>query len=250
MAGAPRQTMESARLVIADDDLEMRSMLSEHLRGVGYEVCEACDGLELLSFVEDVIAGHGPWPRIDVLVSDMRMPGVTGLELLRALRGRSLDVPFVLITAFGDALLRAEAEALGAVLLAKPFELEALDEAVRSVVAVSTAGIDAIAVSIESAAHSNALAPCDVREHIARAFVPLAGAIRRVSAHVQSIRRDGRSSARCTLSVALIEHGMVLVARDHEHADAAIEAAVEAAIVAAKRAIVRPPRPRGRVHGS
>jgi DNA-binding NtrC family response regulator len=109
-------------LLLGEDDREMRRLLAEMFRRDGWEVVEAWDGAHLLDLVLRRVAG----PAIDVVVSDVRMPGMSGLDVLGAIRRRDAAIPVVLITAFGDAEVRRAALHLGAVLLDKPFALERL----------------------------------------------------------------------------------------------------------------------------
>lgn len=118
-------------VLLADDDDELRSVIAEVLRSDGYEVIEARNGEELwallLSELED-----GPVHRPGVVICDIRMPGASGLEILRALRACNKSMPVVLTTAFGDEATHAEAESLGAeLLLDKPFDLAELRVVVR-----------------------------------------------------------------------------------------------------------------------
>ena len=128
------------RVLVAEDDPEMRRLLSTLLRMAGHKVIEAADGQQLLDQMELTAPGGRPQP-IDVIVSDIDMPGLSGLDLLAALRCAHSRTPVVLITAFGDEETRVEARELGAAaFLSKPVDPEAL----RSAVDVAT-GRDALA---------------------------------------------------------------------------------------------------------
>ena len=118
-------------VLLADDDDEMRSLIAEVLRNDGYEVHEARNGEELwallLAELED-----GPVHRPGMVISDIRMPGCSGLEVLKTLRACNKSMPVVLTTAFGDEATHALAEDLGAeLLLDKPFDLAELRMIVR-----------------------------------------------------------------------------------------------------------------------
>lgn len=111
-----------ARVLVADDDREFRHLLSSELRQAGYAVTEVASGTDLLDQIaSDLI--ESAEPRFDLLVSDVRMPGWSGLEVLGGLRRAGLGLPVVLITAFGDRKTHRAAHQLGAVLLDKPFDL-------------------------------------------------------------------------------------------------------------------------------
>lgn len=115
--------MSRASLVlIADDDDAMRSLLRTSFRRRGFEVAECRDGRELKSRLQSEAQGL---PTPSLIVSDLRMPGVSGLDVLHWLGRARLDIPFILITAFGDPQTHKRAKALGAAAVVdKPFELE------------------------------------------------------------------------------------------------------------------------------
>ena len=116
-----------ARVLVAEDDFELRRMIALALRKDGYEVVVARDGTELLEMVADSFLGDGPDLAYDVIVSDIRMPGWSGMQVLQGLADRDEPIPVILITAFGDAKTHMLARDLGAVcVLDKPFEMEDL----------------------------------------------------------------------------------------------------------------------------
>ena len=114
-------TAPPIRILVADDDEAMRSLLGASLRREGFEVQECVDGGELLAELEAARTGD---PAPQLVVSDLRMPGVSGLDVLHWLRRWLPQVPVILITAFGDQQAHRRAEALGAVMVIdKPFDL-------------------------------------------------------------------------------------------------------------------------------
>ncbi len=126
-AAPPRQpsTANGAgpAVLLAEDDQELRSELAWILRQHGCRIVEAASGSELLHR----IAGELHFRHdlgFDVVVSDVCMPGSSGLEVLGALRSARLRVPVVLISAFANAETRYIARELGALVLDKPFDLE------------------------------------------------------------------------------------------------------------------------------
>ena len=118
------------RILLADDDPDMRALVASILRRDGYDVVEACSFMEAIDHIARTV-----WTKRDgfkAIVSDVCMPGLTGLDLLAVLYCARLDIPVILITAFGDEEVRAEARSLGATaVLDKPFNLDALHAAVR-----------------------------------------------------------------------------------------------------------------------
>lgn len=106
----------------------MRRLLVSLLQSEGHGVVEASDGLKALA---SLLRRRGE-PEIDLLVTDLRMPGCTGLDLLALVRLERPEMPVVLITAFGDPATHLEARALGAAaVFDKPFDLRAFRDAVR-----------------------------------------------------------------------------------------------------------------------
>jgi DNA-binding NtrC family response regulator len=116
-----------SRIMLADDDLDFRCALADALRADGFEVIDLPDGVSVSVFL-DSTARDDASPAIDALVTDLRMPHVSGLMLLEQLERLHLDLPVVMITGFDDIATRCEASALGVVaLLTKPFELSELE---------------------------------------------------------------------------------------------------------------------------
>jgi CheY-like chemotaxis protein len=128
-------TRRTGRILVAEDDVHMRRLVARALRTTGYRVVEAADGVEVLSRIESTI-WHDRHDVIRAVVADMNMPGLTGLDVLAALRCAEVDTPFILITAYGDAHVRREARALGAAaVIDKPFGLGELQQALRRALA-------------------------------------------------------------------------------------------------------------------
>jgi DNA-binding NtrC family response regulator len=113
----------SKRVLIVDDEKNMRWVLGQSLSGDGFEVAEAADGNEALA----AVAAQEP----DVMVLDHRMPDKDGMEVLRTLRGKGATFPIIMLTAHGNVALAVEAMKAGASeYLTKPFDLEELKLAI------------------------------------------------------------------------------------------------------------------------
>lgn len=103
------------RLLIVDDEPDLRWVLRGLFEDDGFEVHEAHDGLAALAAIE----AEPP----DVVLTDMRMPNMAGLELLRAVRQRSPDLPVVLLSAVEDLATAVDAIKEGAFdYQSKPFD--------------------------------------------------------------------------------------------------------------------------------
>lgn len=123
------------RILLAEDDHEMRALLARALRRSGYEVIACSNGVELLEHLDSYILREEEHEEIDLIISDIRMPGLTGLEILEGLSKHDDFPPFILITAFGDAETHAEAERYGALaMFDKPFDIDDLLAKVRKIV--------------------------------------------------------------------------------------------------------------------
>jgi DNA-binding NtrC family response regulator len=116
------------RILLAEDDEDMRALLVWRLRRDGYEVNECRDGMEFYGYLErSVLAVE--LADFDLVVSDIRMPGEFALDVLDEFEGCDGLPPAILITAFGDSATYAEARQLGVVMVFdKPFEMEFLME--------------------------------------------------------------------------------------------------------------------------
>jgi CheY-like chemotaxis protein len=124
-----------ARILLAEDDPDLRSLLASELRKDGYIVEEARTGYDLLELLGTLTLRSEV---CDLLITDIRMPGLNGLAIAEALRdgitrGTS-GTPIILITAFGDDATHAEAERLGATIFDKPFDLDELRSCIRSMI--------------------------------------------------------------------------------------------------------------------
>jgi DNA-binding response OmpR family regulator len=127
---APLVSGRPARILIAEDDPDMRGMLASTLRNDGYDVVEAPNGAALLEEVS-MLLFRGQAVPVDVIISDERMPGMLGSEVLAGLRDSHWPTPFILITAFGDRDTHQRALSLGArAVFDKPFDLDELKETI------------------------------------------------------------------------------------------------------------------------
>lgn len=125
--------MEAVRLelnphvLLAEDDVELRELLTLVLENAGYQVCQCSNGEELLARLTEQQS-------FSLVISDIRMPGLNGLEALARWRGNIRRIPFICMTAFGDAQTHSEARLLGAAAtLDKPFDLDEMIELVARV---------------------------------------------------------------------------------------------------------------------
>jgi FixJ family two-component response regulator len=112
-------------IAILDDDESMRSALQGLLKSVGMPA-------QAFSSAEEFL-GSGQQYKTACLIADIRMPGMSGLELQAQLNAERCKIPTIFITAHGDTKMRMQALRAGAVeFLLKPFDDEVLLESVRA----------------------------------------------------------------------------------------------------------------------
>lgn len=118
-------------ILVVDDEIRYRELYARVLRHAGFAVLEAASATEALQ--------HMATSTPDMVVSDVRMPGESGLDLLRRVREKRPDLPFLLVTAYADVREAVDALKLGAVdYLAKPVDLDELLAAVRDTLGVGS----------------------------------------------------------------------------------------------------------------
>lgn len=130
LTGAP--VHEPPRVLLAEDDDEMRRLIVEALHKDGYQVTAVADGGRLLVTLAHELVGKDGATLADLVLSDVRMPICSGMQILEQLRAARWRTPVILMTAFGDAATREHARTLGALLFDKPFDLDDLRTAVAS----------------------------------------------------------------------------------------------------------------------
>lgn len=114
-----------AEILIVDDELSMREFLKILLEKEGYSISTASDAANALELSDST--------RFDLIISDIRMPGLSGLSLLEQLRSRSITVPVILITAYaspGDAVQAMKNGAYD--YITKPFNVDEIKDVIRS----------------------------------------------------------------------------------------------------------------------
>ena len=118
----------TASILTVDDSASLRMAIRIALTGAGYTVTEACDGADGLAKAEA--------SRFDLIVTDLNMPNMDGLSMIRALRAQPLQagVPIIFLSTESDADVKAQAKAAGATgWLVKPFVPDQLVKVARKV---------------------------------------------------------------------------------------------------------------------
>jgi DNA-binding NtrC family response regulator len=191
---------ESAQILIVDDEPNVRLVFRTALESAGYHVAEAGDGAVALKLVQQ----H----HFDVVLLDLRMPQLDGMETLRRFREHGIDVPTVIVTAHGSIPDVVEALGLGAVdFIPKPLAPETLRRTVRQAVlarrevasrtpANESLGQETLSRARE-ALHQGEVDEADFFLRVAAPLGVDPGAIRQLSAEITDVRkRQGHGAYR------------------------------------------------------
>ena len=122
--------MTTAKILVADDEQNLRRVLVALLRREGHEVIQAASGLEAIEKLAEV----------DIVITDLRMPGADGMEVLRVAARLHPHTPVIMITAYGSVGQAVEAIKAGAFdYIEKPFEQDAIRLIVEKAIGQATA---------------------------------------------------------------------------------------------------------------
>ncbi|MFZ2398891.1 MAG: sigma-54 dependent transcriptional regulator [Smithella sp.] len=107
------------KILIVDDELNMRLVLSAMLKKEGFDISSASNGREALQILQS--------NNMDVVITDLKMPDIDGMELLTSISGRNPEIPVIMITAHGTIATAVEALKKGAFdYITKPFDIDDL----------------------------------------------------------------------------------------------------------------------------
>lgn len=111
--------MTTKRVLICDDEPQLREMIASWLSGLGFSVTEATDGAECLQMLSQV--------RPDVIVLDLNMPKVNGINVLRKISDQNLSIPVIILSGASSKPSMSELERLGqSNFMNKPFAMSQL----------------------------------------------------------------------------------------------------------------------------
>ncbi|PYO14129.1 MAG: hypothetical protein DMD75_04695 [Candidatus Rokuibacteriota bacterium] len=221
--------MALGRILVVDDEAPVREVLTEYFTTEGYAVEGAGSGAEALT----VVRGG----RADLVLLDVRMPGLDGVQVLRKIREINGDVPVIMVTANEDVSLAKETLKLGAFdYVAKPFDFDYLDRAVAA--GLARVGDKAPTVSATEG---------DPWKRLARAAFGAARAMQppartstgeRLETAALAAARDAAAGRRAVAGEHLAEMQLLLdVAAEFGDLPAADRALVESALEAARRSL-------------
>jgi CheY-like chemotaxis protein len=115
------------RIMIIDDDEEMRSLLKDFFEEEGFETDSASNGVDALRTLSK--------DHFDLVITDIRMPGLTGLDILPRIRRLKPEIPIIVMTAYASDDVRRRSLSGGATTyLEKPIHLSKLRTVIREVV--------------------------------------------------------------------------------------------------------------------
>jgi len=122
--------MQTAKILVADDEQNLRRVLVAMLKRDGHVVVQAASGLEAIELLADV----------DVVITDLRMPGADGMEVLRSAAKHHPHLPVIMITAYGSVGQAVEAIKAGAFdYIEKPFEQDSIRAIVEKAIGQAAA---------------------------------------------------------------------------------------------------------------
>ncbi len=148
--GAPLwQPSAPARIVVAEDNLDMRALLMARLLDDGHEVYGASSARELVHLLAEGGCTIPPFDGADLIVLDQALPGLSGIEIIRRMRSANSKIPLLLMTAFPTSELLGETRRYRVPFLIKPFSLTDLSNA-------------ALLLMIMRVSHRDAPRPCAI----------------------------------------------------------------------------------------
>src|SRR2546425_11938646 len=230
MESAMTETESLGRLLLVDDETPVLDVLSEYFSTQGYAVETASTGADALA-----AARHY---RPDLVLLDIRMPGMDGVEVLKKLRELDPGLAVIMVTANEDMALARETLKIGAFdYVSKPFDCGPLDRAVSAAIV-----------------HSGGLAPVGTTEAPSDSFQGLAlGVFRatrgmspaaresvgtRLESAVLELTREASAGRSMTAAAALAEIEMLTaIAADLGDLTAAVQSALESALASVRKAL-------------
>ncbi len=115
--------MSQERVLIVDDEARMRRVLEIMLQRMGHKTCSVSNGREALKFVQT--------ETFDLVLTDLRMPEMDGVELLDAIHAQDVEIPVIILTAYGTVENAVEAMKKGAYdYILRPFDVEAVERVI------------------------------------------------------------------------------------------------------------------------
>jgi two-component system response regulator AtoC len=132
-------TLAGKRVLLAEDDEAARRLLARCLREMDLDVIEVGDGGRMLVEITSQYKGGRSPQDLSLIVTDVRMPIMTGIDAFKGIRAAHWRTPVIIVTAYETSEVRDVVERFGATLLIKPIDLDEFEAQVRR--ALTTARI-------------------------------------------------------------------------------------------------------------
>ncbi len=113
-------------ILLADDDSDFLQLIEKHLILLGHQVIPAEDGAKALALYHEKTDG------LDLVMTDIIMPGINGLELTRKIRAHNPSIPVVIISSFAKPEIIGQAATLNATIYQKPINFEIIETFLKS----------------------------------------------------------------------------------------------------------------------
>ncbi len=207
------------KVLVVDDDPVVRKSFDRVLSGKGYAVITAEGGEEALHKLDE--------ERYDIVYSDIRMPGMSGLEVAENVKARRPWTPVVIITGYGTDAAEARAKAAGvSSFLHKPLSPEMIEDSVRDTLAATAEPVEAVALPAAAAAPAAAVSALkNMILFFAAPFIGLAYIVAvpfvglgflavlaaRAAAKIEGVRTVGLVLKHCVMAIAAPFIGLVCV---------------------------------------
>ena len=121
------------KILVVDDEPDIRDLLCDIINFLGYQSLTAANGVEAL----ETLTEH----KLDLIISDIRMPRMNGIDLLKAEKAQNLKVPFILLSGYKiDDVDKALAEEMANGFLRKPFEIDQIKALISDLLTAQSFG--------------------------------------------------------------------------------------------------------------
>jgi len=115
------------RILLADDDAALREMFQDFIHMLGYQVTTAVDGQNALELIIDENR------QFDLLISDVIMPRIGGIELVEVIRSKDANLPIILMSGYSQQNMESSSSHLNTIFLEKPIDLQHLELILRKI---------------------------------------------------------------------------------------------------------------------
>jgi len=136
LARSAEPSLVGKRVLLAEDDAGTRWIMAKALRSMGLDVVETPDGGRMLVAVTAHYRDGRSPEDLDLVVTDVNMPVVGGLDVFMAMRAARWKTPIIVVTGHATPEVRRSVDRLGAVLLVKPLDLAVFEATVRTLLGV------------------------------------------------------------------------------------------------------------------